>query len=84
MQVVFELACLPYEAFFSLDAIARTAGRMLFSHQRLLEWNPSGEADLENCRKTAKRGNSQFHELTASFVPCRAAPASPVRQGSSS
>jgi len=36
-QVVFMLACLPYEAFFGSDAIARTAWRMLVSHKRLLE-----------------------------------------------
>jgi cyclic beta-1,2-glucan synthetase len=40
-QAVFTLTCLPYEAFFSLDAIARTAGRMWITHRRLLEWNPS-------------------------------------------
>ncbi len=44
-QAVFALACLPYEAVFSLDAIVRTAGRMLITHQRLLEWNPSSESD---------------------------------------
>ncbi len=43
-QAAFTLACLPYEACFSLDAIVRTAGRRLFTHRRLLEWNPSGEA----------------------------------------
>ena len=36
--------CLPYEAFFSLDAIVRTACRILITHKRLLEWNPSGDA----------------------------------------
>ncbi|MGA7105696.1 MAG: glucoamylase family protein [Candidatus Deferrimicrobiaceae bacterium] len=41
-QAAFTLACLPYEAFFSLDAAVRTAGRMLFTHKRLLEWHPSG------------------------------------------
>ncbi|MEM5788072.1 MAG: glucoamylase family protein, partial [Syntrophobacteraceae bacterium] len=41
-QALFTLVCLPYEAFFSLDAIARTAWRLLVSHKRLLEWNPSG------------------------------------------
>ena len=46
-QVAFELACLPYEAFFSLDAIARTAWRMLVTRRRLLEWNPSSDADRE-------------------------------------
>ena len=44
-QAAFSLACLPYEAFFSLDAIIRTAVRMLITHTRLLEWNPSGDAD---------------------------------------
>jgi cellobiose phosphorylase len=44
-QAAFTLACLPYEAFFSLDAVVRTAGRMLFTHKRLLEWTPSGTPD---------------------------------------
>ena len=44
VQAAFTLACLPYEAYFSLDAILRTIGRMLFTRRRLLEWNPSGEA----------------------------------------
>ncbi len=43
VQAVFMLACLPYEAFFSLDAIARTTWRMLVTHKRLLEWSPSGD-----------------------------------------
>ncbi len=43
-QALFTLACLPYEAFFSLDAIVRTAWRML-TRTRLLEWSPSGDAD---------------------------------------
>ena len=40
-QWVFDLACLPYEACFSLDAIASTAWRMGVVHRRLLEWSPS-------------------------------------------
>jgi len=40
-QAAFTLTCLPYEAFFSLDAIVRTAWRMCVTHRRLLEWNPS-------------------------------------------
>ena len=44
-QAAFTLACLPYEAFFSLGAILRTAGRMLFTHTRLLEWTASSELD---------------------------------------
>ena len=37
--------CLPYEAFFSLDAIIRTGVRILITHKRLLEWNPSGDRE---------------------------------------
>ncbi len=46
-QAAFALACLPYEAFFSLDASLRTAGRMLFTHKRLLEWRPSGSPERD-------------------------------------
>ncbi|TYT27500.1 cyclic beta 1-2 glucan synthetase [Luteimonas viscosa] len=39
------LACLPYEAWFSLDAIARTLWRMGISRRRLLQWSPSSEVE---------------------------------------
>lgn len=39
-QAAFELAALPYEAYFSLNAIARAAWRMLVTRKRLLEWDP--------------------------------------------
>src|SRR5690606_38172807 len=39
------LACLPYEAFFSLDAIARTLWRMAISRRRLLQWRTSSEVE---------------------------------------
>ena len=45
---LFTLMCLPYEAFFSLDAVVRTAWRMLVTHNRLLEWSPSGDPDRKN------------------------------------
>lgn len=38
------LATLPYEAWFSLDAIARTLWRLHVSHRGLLEWQTSAEA----------------------------------------
>jgi cyclic beta-1,2-glucan synthetase len=43
-QATVTLTCLPYEAFFSLDAIVRSGWRMLVTHKRLLEWNPSSGA----------------------------------------
>jgi len=44
-QAVLTLSFLPYEAYFSLDAIMRTIWRMLITHKRLLEWNPSSEVN---------------------------------------
>ncbi|MDK9707323.1 MAG: cyclic beta 1-2 glucan synthetase [Desulforhopalus sp.] len=45
LTAVFTIVCLPYEAYFSLDAVLRTIWRMTISHRGLLEWNPSGDAD---------------------------------------
>ena len=45
VQGLFTLTCLPYEAFYSLDAIVRTAWRLLVSHRGLLEWNPSSGSE---------------------------------------
>ena len=41
-RAAFTVLCMPYEAFFSMDAIVRTAWRMLLTNRRLLEWSPSG------------------------------------------
>ncbi len=40
-QTTLMLACLPHEAFFSLDAVIRTTFRVLLTHKLLLEWMPS-------------------------------------------
>ena len=40
-QTALTLSCLPHELFFSLDAVVRTSLRVVFTHHRLLEWNPS-------------------------------------------
>ena len=55
-QVVLEFSCLPYETFFSLDAIARTTWRVLVSRRHLLEWSPSSEVE----RQLAGRGRSEL------------------------
>ncbi|MGO1068792.1 GH36-type glycosyl hydrolase domain-containing protein [Lysobacter sp. CA199] len=44
-RALVNVACLPFEAVFSLDAIARTLWRMIVSHRRLLQWNPSSEVE---------------------------------------
>jgi cellobiose phosphorylase len=40
-QVGLRIACLPFEAWYTLEAIARTCWRMLVTRQRLLEWRVS-------------------------------------------
>jgi cellobiose phosphorylase len=44
-QAGFALACLPFEACVSMDAILRTAIRMLVTRRRRLEWTPSDQLD---------------------------------------
>ena len=53
-QVALSLAWLPYEAYYSLDAIVRTLWRMVISRRRLLEWNPSSQVEraLEESDRT--------------------------------
>ncbi len=67
-QAVLALAFLPYEAFFCLDAIVRTIGRLLITRQRLLEWNTSSEVDraLQDVDRT---------DLLASYRSMAVAPA---------
>ncbi len=47
-QNAFVLVCMPYEAYYSLDAIIRTSWRMVVSHKKLLEWKPSGRSSSNN------------------------------------
>jgi cellobiose phosphorylase len=47
-QAAFTIACLPYEAFFSLDAVMRTVWRMLITRRRLLQWIPSHDSNRES------------------------------------
>ena len=49
-QTALTLAFLPYEATVNLDAIVRTAWRMLVTHRRLLEWNPSAADEPDRRR----------------------------------
>ncbi|MDY0222077.1 MAG: glucoamylase family protein [Desulfobacterium sp.] len=45
---VFYLTCMPYEAYYSLDAVVRTLWRTLISHKNMLEWNPSAEDNKDD------------------------------------
>ncbi len=44
-RAAFAVACLPFEACSSLDAILRSAARLLVTGRRLLEWAASGELE---------------------------------------
>jgi cyclic beta-1,2-glucan synthetase len=54
---LFILVTIPYEAFVYADAIWRTNWRLLISHRRLLQWNPS-----QNLAKTNR------HTLFQSYL----------------
>ncbi len=43
-ELAFSLACMPFEAFYSLNAILLTLWRMLVTHRRLLEWNTAADS----------------------------------------
>jgi cellobiose phosphorylase len=64
---------LPHEAFYSLDAMLRTLGRLLFTKQRLLEWNASdaqGWMSIAGGRTQEATGDQEGHsrsDLAASF-----------------
>ena len=45
VRAVVNFACLPYEAMFSLSAIALSLWRTLVSRRHLLQWNPSSEVE---------------------------------------
>jgi len=74
MQVAFDLACLPYEASYSLDAIVRTAWRMLVTGRRLLEWNPSSGVERESA-EGGRGARSDLADLSASLRTMWVAPA---------
>ena len=44
LRDVFSIATLPFETWLNLDAIARSAGRLLFTRRHLLEWTPMTDA----------------------------------------
>jgi len=48
-QALFELMCLPFDAYYSLDAILRTLARLLFTRRRLLQWDASNVIERNRC-----------------------------------
>ncbi|MEO5623823.1 MAG: glucoamylase family protein [Dokdonella sp.] len=50
-QVVVDVACLPYEAWLSMDAIVRTGWRVHVSRRRLLQWVASRTSESQGARR---------------------------------
>ncbi|MBF0166812.1 MAG: cyclic beta 1-2 glucan synthetase [Alphaproteobacteria bacterium] len=70
MQILLELAWLPYEAFFTVDAIIRTGLRMQFTRKGLLEWQTASEIDLKH--STLGLGTLATSYLAMWFAPALA------------
>jgi cyclic beta-1,2-glucan synthetase len=70
-QALVALATLPYEAWFSLDAIVRTLWRLHVSHRGLLEWQTSAEASAVSAEGPA----TALGDLAATYRRMGAAPA---------
>ncbi|MFA5666754.1 MAG: glucoamylase family protein [Candidatus Cloacimonadaceae bacterium] len=46
-ETLFYLITMPYEAYYSLDAVLRTLWRTLISHKNMLEWAPSADTNRD-------------------------------------
>jgi len=74
----FRIACLPYEALFTLDAIIRTIWRMLVSHRHLLEWSVSSNGKQSDRLEQESSAQQNWAEgIIASYrtmwiAPCAA------------
>ena len=72
----FRIACLPYEAMYTLDAILRTTWRMQISHRHLLEWSVSSNDTQHDHPAKEKAGRKRRAEgIAASYrsmwiAPC--------------
>lgn len=51
---LFNMACLPFEAYINMDAIVRTNWRLIFSRRKLLEWSPSHNHKFKPRRSLGK------------------------------
>ncbi len=74
-QAGLSLACLPHEAWFSLDAIVRTNWRIFISHRRLLQWNPSDATERASGEGARSSLVAAYREMWAAPVTAVAAAA---------
>ncbi len=61
---LLSVACLPFEAAFSVDAVLRTLWRLLVTRRNLLEWQPSSEAQ----RSTARTWSAMTRRMASAPV----------------
>jgi len=52
VNILLNLIFLPHQTFVSLDAVARTLIRRLFTRQRLLEWETAAQAEVGRDKRT--------------------------------
>ncbi|SDC94064.1 GH36-type glycosyl hydrolase domain-containing protein [Williamwhitmania taraxaci] len=60
-QAAFILVSLPFEAFYSMDALLRTCWRLLISKKRLLEWKSADSNDRQ-------KGNQLYESFRTIWV----------------
>lgn len=85
-QSFFLLVSLPYEAYYSMDAILRTLWRMTITKRKLLEWNPSSFGSKRNEQLLATYGKLWFPPVSslaiilylAAYVPQNLVAALPI------
>lgn len=71
-QAGFRIACLPYEAIYTMEAVLRTTWRLLISHRRLLEW---AVASPSKSKLTSTSDIANSDSLIASYQSMWIAPA---------
>ncbi len=66
IQIIFSLACLPYEAAATLKTIGTALWRINISHHHALQWQPSAEVDRQSQTNLSGFGRRMaFAPLTA-------------------
>ncbi len=68
INILFNIATLPYETYYTVDAIIRTNWRMVVSHKGLLEWTPSGAHRKERKGLDATYFSMWFSPVTAVLI----------------
>ncbi|TDY64906.1 cellobiose phosphorylase [Aminivibrio pyruvatiphilus] len=74
----FTFICLPYEAFFSMDAIMLTLVRMAVTKKTMLEWNPSGGPERAGHADLREAYRTMWSAPVTAVIVCLAIPSAGV------